>query len=160
MHVLNHIDNKLGEHGERVEKLFAEHMEDEMERYEQIQRRQSAIMETIEANNKEAQDRHKTLSDLTSRHIENTNRMLDMITGAFPIDEYGKPDLVGHRNAHKADIDEAIDGKDLKRYVKRLLFGATALVVGAWIILAAWQTVLKGPSETSITTTTIKEKNK
>ena len=45
MHVLNHIDNKLGEHGERVEKLFAEHMEDEMERYEQIQRRQSAIME-------------------------------------------------------------------------------------------------------------------
>lgn len=71
--------------------------------------------------------------------LHEMNHLLKEITGAFVLDPQGKPDVIGHRNAHAAMIEAAKAERDfwmdMKRdLAKKGLMGIFVIVMGLIIV--------------------------
>lgn len=141
LHILNFVDKKM----EEVKVLFSEHEHDEIERYEKIQRELEGLT--------------KTLSEMSNE----MSMFRKEVRSAFPKNDEGVPDYLGHQNDHRqriasAEQDDEIRnfarawmkrdekrGEDL-RVVLRSLAGVVLAGMVVWLAHEIWLGVLRGPS--------------
>lgn len=155
VHVLNHIDERLATHTERVSKVVADHTREEMDRYKEI-------LDKIDAHRADSEDRHGALSDAFAQYASKMDDFCHAISQAFPKDDEGKPDFRGHGQAHASWManserdksllayvetqkqkDEDAD-KDIK-YYKRAVISAVAVIVVLWVGNLIWAGAAQGP---------------
>lgn len=124
IHVLNHIDEKLAQHTERVEAAFAEHTMDEQNRYQ-------AIQETIDQHRMDSERRHEELGRSINAFMERTADLHNDFVSAFPRDTLGKADFAGHRIDHEARIREAAENADFRKDIRKMLMAIAGTVIGS-----------------------------
>ena len=100
IHILNHIDEKLDSHVNKVESMVQEHTEEEMDRYKEI-------LAKIESHRQENELRHSSLSSSFMSYAERVDTFCQNIAEAFPHNEQGKPDFHGHGRAHISWIENS-----------------------------------------------------
>lgn len=137
-HVITWVDERLGAHVEKVERLFDNHTRDEMDRYQEI-------LELIERNNQENRSRHDELCKSVDCYTEKAEKVYGALSAAFVRDSKGDPDFYGHARAHESWIEERKEWKDLMTYVKRTVISAATIALGSWIGVLIWQGALQGP---------------
>jgi len=138
IHILNHVDERLGQHSFRIEKLLMDHTDDEMERYQEI-------ISRIDRNSEDSQRRHEATAKAIVDHMSKTDMIYEHLIEAFPPDDRGKPDFIGHATAHKKWITEAKDTKELRAYIQKVVLAAATVGVAGWLLSLAWQGFLMGP---------------
>lgn len=108
IHLINYVDERLAVHVDKVEKIMANHVGEEMERYREI-------IDLIEEKDRRSEDRHHALVQSISAY----NAHVELIDGAFLDDEdNGQPDYRGHRKAHKSWAKDGEEEKKVMEFVK------------------------------------------
>ena len=60
---------------------------------------------------------------------------------------HGKPDYLGHANAHQSWINEAEENKRMREFIRKVVVGAAVTGVGSWIVMLMWSGILRGPAQ-------------
>lgn len=89
-------DNLVLEILNHVQEMFTQHSESEVVRYDSIQTK-------IEELKNENEQQYSSLV----KKLDDQNDIQHQLLKAFPMDQHGEPDLVGHCNAHEAMIKAA-----------------------------------------------------
>jgi hypothetical protein len=134
IHVLNYMDHRLGEHTNRIEDLFKEHITDEMERY-------GDIVNKLESSAIASQKRHSILIDQLTIVTGNT----ELIKGAFPKSKEGLPDYNEHHDYHFTWKTRKEWWAGTSSQAVRKLFEWMLMAFVIWMGTVIWQAALQGP---------------
>jgi predicted Ser/Thr protein kinase len=143
--ILNYVKSVVADETKEIKQSFAEYREefashdaDEMRRYDQI-------LENQKINAQAAESRYAELIRSVDSYTEKTEHFQDSIKDAFLVNRHGKPDFVGHAEAHQAWVTEASENQQMRQFIKRTIIGASTVGVGSWITMLMWSGLLQGP---------------
>lgn len=145
IHILNHVDERLGVHAERVEKAFVEHTAEEMDRYTDIRNDYTELRSILNEHRAESSRKHIELCKSFDAFSDRTEMIYTNLNEAFPTDRNGKPDFHGHAKAHEAWIESSKETKELVAYVKKVVVAACSMGLVSWITFLMWEGILRGP---------------
>jgi len=78
-------------------------------------------------------------------YTEKTEEVFTALGDAFPTDRRGKPDFLGHANAHQHWMEEAKESKELRAYIKKVVLASAAVAIVSWLAVVVWPAFLQGP---------------
>ena len=132
--------------------MLNNHVKEEMDRFEEFVDKQDQFENKLSHIEQRMEDQYETLGARVSNlstsitaFMEHHGEFIKSIRKAFPKDEEGNPDYDGHRSAHLAWIKDSEDGKELKKYIQKVVLGAAAVAVVSWLWAVVWPAFLHGP---------------
>jgi len=134
VHILNYMDTRLGEHTDRIEGLFREHITDEMERY-------SDIISRIDASSEASQERHNVLVD----RLTVFTGQVELMEKAFPESKQGWPDYVKHHKYHYTKEEQRVWWSSVRDQAVKKLFEWSLILIVGWMGVLIWKGLLLGP---------------
>ena len=134
VHILNYMDTRLGEHTQRIEALFKDHITDEMERY-------GDIITRMDASAKASQDRHNVLVD----QITVFTGRVELVEKAFPESKQGWPDYIKHHGYHSTVEDKRVWWSSVRDQALKKMFEWGLILLVGWFGIIVWRSLLLGP---------------
>jgi hypothetical protein len=116
----------------------------------------SEVMDRFRDEETQRHEKLENMIDNTNGRIDQLMRSIDAYTEkteevfvalaeAFPVDRRGKPDFIGHANAHEHWITEAKESRELRTYIKKVVLAAAATAITSWLVAVVWPAFLRGP---------------
>jgi len=138
IHILNYVKDTVTSETEEIKRIFAQHSQYESDRYNEI-------LESQRISSEKAQERYNHLIRSVEAYTNKTEALQENMQAAFLTTRHGKPDYLGHANAHESWIESAADTKKLLKDIRLGLILAGATALGTWILPLIWNGVLVGP---------------
>jgi hypothetical protein len=120
IHILNHIDERLENHSDKVDRQLA------------------AIRSDLQHNAEQSEERHRHLVDSITAFMGRAELLFD----AFP-----EQDPNGHRRAHEEWVKEAAAKAEFWQTMKKELAKYGLLGLAGWVAFQLWTAFLHGPQK-------------
>jgi hypothetical protein len=145
--VLNYVKTIVAEETSEIKQAFDDHRRvfeahdrGEMVRYDTIIRNQREFADA-------AEERYSQLIKSVDSYTQKGEDFHEHIREAFLVNRHGKPDFIGHANAHEAWMTEASENKRMREFIRKTVIGAAVTGVGSWVIMLMWSGILQGPAK-------------
>ena len=139
------IDDKLDQNAATIKASLDSHTVDEAAKYKTIIEGEREIRNMVAANRESSDSKHGLVMLELKGNSEKIDKVIACLESAFIKNDEGKPDYMGHANAHIMQKKDAQANYDLKEYIKKVVLAAAFIAVGSWIAALIWQGVLHGP---------------
>lgn len=136
LHILNYVDERLETHTDKIYNLLADHVKEEMSRFDEIK-------DGIRESEERQEHRHSSLIQSITAYMQKQ----ELIDLAFLADRHGQPDYQGHRSDHEYRKAAADWWQKVKGTVTIKVLEWASVGFFAWLMYVVWEAFLRGPHD-------------